>query len=312
MEYGQRACATIIMRRNIIMVPTIQSTISRSEEDRVLSKDVARLSGVTVRALRHYHQMGILPEPPRRGNGYREYGAVDVARVLRIKRLASLGLTLEQIGSILEEEESGGAGTLEGAAELLDGIDAELEAQISLLEERRRMVSLLKKELNEGGSVLETSAPIRDHVSRMVELGASEKTVMAELHQLLLVDGHEGASAVLDDVLGLYRLMEERGIMAEYVALTNEALALPDDAGEEACAELAGRVSDLLSPVVAEYLGGGSLGDWDEADPLLERLIRSYDEETLSPLQAKLSRLAEKGIRDSVESLAKNEGDPDS
>lgn len=62
------------------MVPTMQSTISRSEEDRVLSKDVARLSGVTVRALRHYHQMGILPEPPRRDNGYREYGAVDVAR----------------------------------------------------------------------------------------------------------------------------------------------------------------------------------------------------------------------------------------
>lgn len=278
----------------------------------MLSKDIARLSGVTVRTLRHYHQVGVLPEPPRRENGYREYGVVDVARVLRIKRLATLGLTLEQIGSILEEEETGGAAASGDAAGLLDEIDAELETQISLLKERRRMVSLLRRELDEGGSVLEASAPIRDHVSRMVELGASPKTTMAELHQLLLIDGREGTSAVLDDVLGLYRLMEERGIMAEYVALTNEALALPDDAGEEACAELAGRVSDLLSPVVAEYLGGGSPGNWDEADPLLERLIRSYDEETLSPLQAKLSRLAEKGIHDSVESLAKNEGDPDS
>lgn len=112
----------------------------------MLSKDVARLSGVTTRTLRHYHQIGILPEPPRRENGYREYGAVDVARVLRIKRLASLGLSLEQIGTILEKEESGGTGAPEGAAELLDEIDAELEAQISLLEERRRMVSLLKKD----------------------------------------------------------------------------------------------------------------------------------------------------------------------
>ena len=199
----------------------------------MLSKDVAHLSGVTVRTLRHYHQMGILPEPPRRENGYREYGAVDVARVLRIKRLASLGLTLEQIGSILKKEASGGAGAPEGAAELLDCIDAELEAQISLLEKRRRMVSLLKKELGEGGSVLEASAPIRDHVSRMVELGASGKTATAELHQLLIVDEREGASEVLGDVLGLYRLMEERGVMEEYIALVNEVLALPDDAGED-------------------------------------------------------------------------------
>lgn len=274
----------------------------------MLSKDVARLSGVTTRTLRHYHQIGILPEPPRRENGYREYGAVDVARVLRIKRLASLGLSLEQIGTILEKEESGGTDAPEGAAELLDEIDAELEAQISLLEERRRMVSLLKKELGEGGSVLEASAPIRDHVSRMVELGASGKTAMAELHQLLIVDEREGASEVLGDVLGLYRLMEERGVMEEYVALTNEALALPDDTGEDECAKLAERAADLLSPVVVEYLGSGSLGDWDEADPTLERLIRSYDEETLSPQQAKLSRLVEKSIRDNVERLAKNQG----
>lgn len=278
----------------------------------MLSKDVARLSGVTVRTLRHYHQMGILPEPPRRDNGYREYGAVDVARVLRIKRLASLGLTLEQIGSILKEEASGGAGAPEGAAELLDCIDAELEARISLLEERRRTISLLKKELDEGGSVLEVSAPIRDHVSRMAELGASGKTIMAELHQLLIVDEREGASEVLGDVLGLYRLMEERGVMEEYVALVNEALALPDDAGEDECAKLAERLADVLSPVVAEYLERGSLGDWDEADPLLERLIRSYDDETLSPVQARLSRLAEKSIRERVELLAESQEGSDS
>lgn len=278
----------------------------------MLSKDVAHLSGVTVRTLRHYHQMGILPEPPRRENGYREYGAVDVARVLRIKRLASLGLTLEQIGSILKKEASGGAGAPEGAAELLDCIDAELEAQISLLEKRRRMVSLLKKELGEGGSVLEASAPIRDHVSRMVELGASGKTATAELHQLLIVDEREGASEVLGDVLGLYRLMEERGVMEEYVALVNEVLALPDDAGEDECAKLAERLTDVLSPVVAEYLGRGSLGDWDEADPALERLIRSYDDETLSPVQTRLSRLAEKSIRERVELLAESQEGSDS
>ncbi|HJI80373.1 MAG TPA: MerR family DNA-binding transcriptional regulator [Eggerthellaceae bacterium] len=272
----------------------------------MLSKDVAYLSGVTVRTLRHYHQIGILPEPPRLENGYRDYGVVDVARVLRIKRLASLGLSLEQIGSILKEERAGESRTPNETAKLLDDIDNELKTQISQLEERRRIVSLLRKELNEGGFVLEASAPIRDHVSRMVELGANSKTTIAELHQLLLVDDLEKGSTVLDDVLGLYQLMEERGIMAEYIALTNKALTLPDNAGEKACAELATRIATLLSPVIAEYLGSDNLGNWDEADPLLERLIRSYDEETLSPLQAKLSRLAEKGIRNNIESLTIN------
>lgn len=272
----------------------------------MLSKDVAYLSGVTVRTLRHYHQIGILPEPPRLENGYRDYGVVDVARVLRIKRLASLGLSLEQIGSILKEEGAGESRTPNETAKLLDDIDNELKTQISQLEERRRIVSLLRKELNEGGFVLEASAPIRDHVSRMVELGANSKTTIAELHQLLLVDDLEKGSTVLDDVLGLYQLMEERGIMAEYIALTNKALTLPDNAGEKACAELATRIATLLSPVIAEYLGSDNLGNWDEADPLLERLIRSYDEETLSPLQAKLSRLAEKGIRNNIESLTIN------
>ena len=272
----------------------------------MLSNNVACLSGVTVRALRHYHQIGILPEPPRLENGYRDYGVVDVARVLRIKRLASLGLSLEQIGSILKEEGAGESRTPNETAKLLDNIDNELKAQISQLEERRRIISLLRRELDEGGSVLEASAPIRDHVSRMVELGANSKTTTAELHQLLLVDDLENGSTVLDDVLGLYQLMEERGIMAEYIALTNKALTLPDNAGEKACAELATRIAALLSPVIAEYLGSENLGNWDEADPLLERLIRSYDEETLSPLQAKLSRLAEKSIRDNVESLTRN------
>lgn len=272
----------------------------------MLSKDVAYLSGVTVRTLRHYHQIGILPEPPRLENGYRDYGVVDVARVLRIKRLASLGLSLEQIGSILKEEGAGESRTPNETAKLLDDIDNELKTQISQLEERRRIVSLLRKELNEGGFVLEASAPIRDHVSRMVELGANSKATITELHQLLLVDDLEKGSTVLDDVLGLYQLMEERGIIAEYIALTNKALTLPDNAGEKACDELATRIATLLSPVIAEYLGSENLGNWDEADPLLERLIRSYDEETLSPLQAKLSRLAEKGIRNNIESLTIN------
>ena len=43
------------------------------------SNEVAKLAGVTVRTLRHYHQLGLLAEPERSENGYRDYAATDVA-----------------------------------------------------------------------------------------------------------------------------------------------------------------------------------------------------------------------------------------
>ena len=77
---------------------------SKSDGMRVLrSGDVAKLAGVTVRTLRHYRSIGLLPEPPRDDNGYCSYGIEDLARVLRIKRLASLGFSLEDIGGMLND-----------------------------------------------------------------------------------------------------------------------------------------------------------------------------------------------------------------
>ena len=278
----------------------------------MLSKELAQLSSVTVRTLRYYHQIGVLPEPPRNKNGYRQYEVVDLARVLRIKRLASLGLSLDQIRTIVVEEALGGTKAPEETARLLDDIETEIETQIAILEERRRTISLLKQEVVEGESVLEASASIRRHVSNMIKLGANEKTAIAELHQLLLVDGSKNGSTMLDDILGLYRLMEERGVMARYISLINEAQALPCDVGEKECSELAKRVAELLSPVVTEYLENSDHDeDWDDADPRLERLIRSYDAKTLTPSQAKLSLTAEERIREMVEGLIATKKDSD-
>ena len=49
------------------------------------SGEIARLAGVTVRTLRHYRSIGLLPEPNRSDNGYCEYTLDDLLRLLRIK-----------------------------------------------------------------------------------------------------------------------------------------------------------------------------------------------------------------------------------
>lgn len=102
------------------------------------SNEVAKAADVSVRTLRHYHDLGLLPEPPRSANGYRDYSAMDVARVLRIKRLASLGLSLSDIAKMehAEDEEDS----------VLAALDAELERKIEALQEQRRTIAELRAE----------------------------------------------------------------------------------------------------------------------------------------------------------------------
>lgn len=107
------------------------------------SNDVAKLAGVTVRTLRHYHQLGLLSEPPRQANGYRDYSPADVARVLRIKRLAGLGFPLSRIGDVLDEMDAEGNAT---SASALDELDRELALEIEHLQEQRYTIAELRAE----------------------------------------------------------------------------------------------------------------------------------------------------------------------
>ncbi len=58
------------------------------------TRELAELAGTTVKAVRHYHEIGILDEPERRSNGYKQYGAAHLIRLLRIMRLKELGIPL--------------------------------------------------------------------------------------------------------------------------------------------------------------------------------------------------------------------------
>ncbi|MBL0885267.1 MerR family transcriptional regulator [Myceligenerans indicum] len=61
------------------------------------TRELADLAGTTVNAIRHYHALGLLDEPPRTYNGYKQYGVRDLVSLLRLRKLAGLGLPLAQI-----------------------------------------------------------------------------------------------------------------------------------------------------------------------------------------------------------------------
>jgi MerR family transcriptional regulator, thiopeptide resistance regulator len=68
--------------------------------------ELARLAGVTVRALHHYDSVGILRPSERTGGGHRLYSEADVQRLYRLLALRGVGLPLEEIGPLLDREDS--------------------------------------------------------------------------------------------------------------------------------------------------------------------------------------------------------------
>lgn len=65
--------------------------------------EVSRLTGLTHRTLRHYDDLGLLVPSGRSYADYRLYSEEDVERLLAIQHLKSLGLSLEEIGQVLDE-----------------------------------------------------------------------------------------------------------------------------------------------------------------------------------------------------------------
>ena len=84
---------------------------------------LASYSGVTVRAVRHYHAKGLLPEPERDCSGYRRYDAGAVVELIRIRTLAEAGVPLSRVRELLMADE-------EEFAAAIEEIDLRLRVEI--------------------------------------------------------------------------------------------------------------------------------------------------------------------------------------
>src|SRR5215207_6720897 len=169
---------------------------------------LAAYAGVTVRAVRHYHQIGLLPEPERDASGYRRYGATAVVSLIKIRTLADAGVPLSQIGQMLEADAS-------TFAEAVQRIDSHLRDEIERLETSRKQIAQLT-----AGDSLALPPEVTSYLDRLREIGASERMVEAERDGWILVaaawpdsirEWMPGKHAQLDDpqLVRLYRLGSE-------------------------------------------------------------------------------------------------------
>lgn len=203
------------------------------------SHDVAELAGVSVRTLRHYHQIGILPEPFRQANGYRSYDLATIARLLRIRQLTELGVPLDRVEELLDAAPD---------RDVLDEIDRQLAAAIERLQGRRRKIARLR--------ATGERADVPDGLAEILALGPSPRAagVLAELDQdtLLLVARVLGPDTLnrqaLDDLAGVLQSITDD---ADLSAAGAEFDHLPGDASSADVRQVAKRLAVALAPIVA-------------------------------------------------------------
>lgn len=107
--------------------------------------DAAAFVGTTPRAIRHYHEIGLLPEPERGGDDRRRYRYEDIIRLLWIRKMADAGIALDDMrdafttGTASADADGGDgiAGTLERLEETLAEQEAELERQRTAVQRMR-------------------------------------------------------------------------------------------------------------------------------------------------------------------------------
>jgi DNA-binding transcriptional MerR regulator len=171
---------------------------------------LASYAGVTVRAVRHYHQVGLLPEPSRDGSGYRTYDAADVVRLIRIRTLAEAGVPLARVQELLDASD-------EEFALAVREIDAELRARVRELQEHRRRIARLA-----AGDSLALPAEVVAYLDRLRDVGASAEMVEGERDAWILIAARwpdqilafmEEKNAQLDDprTVQVYRLISALG-----------------------------------------------------------------------------------------------------
>lgn len=233
------------------------------------SSELASLAGVTVRALRHYHQVGVLEEPERELNGYRQYGVHDLIRVVRIRSLAGLGVPLDEMADLLDDSRQG------GAAEVLERLDEELAGQIERLTAQRDLIARLR----EGPVVPDVPPELAQFLAHVAVSPVRDAARLDRDQAVLLAHlvGEDGMAHLVD----YYELINDPELQPVLAELTERFEALGPSSSAE---EIDGYVDSFVTAItpVVRALGPDAP---DFAVPGAAELVEEYTASTLNRAQ---------------------------
>lgn len=191
--------------------------------------ELAELAATTPRAIRHYHRLGLLAEPERDESGYRRYGPRHLVRLVRIRRLRSVGMPLQRIA-----ENVGTDSTDIDLASTLRSLADEIEQQIrGLTDLRARVLDIAASgSLSDPATTWEAELRRHDVLEQSVELPPAEQTAARLIDSL----HPEGIQGMIDQTASLF---SDPSVRQRLGALLDRFEALPDDASDETIAALA-------------------------------------------------------------------------
>lgn len=189
------------------------------------TRDLAELAGTTVNTIRHYHRVGLLNEPERRYNGYKKYGVRDLVRLLRIRRLAELGVPLSRIAEVSQGGET--------APATLRELDAELAASAKRIQQARADITVILTEQ----APPDAPAGFAAVASRLSEPDSSILHVYSRIYN--------------EDAMNDLRRMVEVDLEAGEVG--GEIDALSADADEQTRQRLAEQLAPSIAQNLIEY-----------------------------------------------------------
>ncbi len=114
--------------------------------------EAAGQAGVNVQTMRYYERRGLLPKPPRRTSGYREFPDEAVRVVRFIKRAQDLGFSLDEVEELLRLRRQSGRNRARIRAVAEQKI-RQIEQKISELERMKRALRTLVHSCHEGGTL---------------------------------------------------------------------------------------------------------------------------------------------------------------
>jgi DNA-binding transcriptional MerR regulator len=208
---------------------------------------LASYAGVTIRAVRHYHQIGLLQEPERDASGYRTYDAVAVVRLIRIRTLAEAGVPLARVRELLDADpETFAVATAE--------IDRQLRVQIRALQEHRRRIAQLGS-----GDSLALPHEVIDYLDRLRALGAPEAVIEPERDAWILMAARlpEAIPALMAEKVAQ---LDNPKVVRLYQLIGRIAENGEDD-------ELLRETADLLIELFEQAAASGELDRQDEHMP---------------------------------------------
>ena len=100
---------------------------------------LAKRAQVNVETVRYYERRGLMPEPPRRESGYRQYSESDITRIRFVRRAKELGFSLKEVMELfsLRVDPNTTCGDIKRKAEV----------KIADIEEKIRVLQKMKKGL---------------------------------------------------------------------------------------------------------------------------------------------------------------------